>query len=67
MTTSVFHGPRFIEQQYKRHGDVMINVLQIKNGEKLNEYCLILAYLYQSMVIARTVMEVGVGPENIGT
>jgi len=67
MTTSVFHGPRFIERQYKRHGDAMINVLQIKNGEKLNEYRLILAYLYQSMVIVRTVMEVGVGPENIGT
>ena len=67
MTTSVFHGPRFIERQYKHHGDVMINVLQIKNGEKLNKYHLILAYLYQSMVIERMVMEVGVGPENIRT
>ena len=65
--TLVFSGLRFIEWQYKHHGDVMINVLQIQDGEKLNEYCLILAYLYQSMVIARMVMEVGDGPENIGT
>ena len=50
--------------------DAMIIVLQIKNDEKLNEYRLILrnlGYLYQSMVIARMVMEVGDGPENIGT
>ena len=67
MMTLVFHGPRFIKRQYKHHGDAMINVLQIKNGEKLNEYRLILTYLYQSMVIARMVMEVGVGPENIDT
>ena len=67
MMTSVFHGLRFIEWQYKRHGDAMINVLQIKNAKKLNKYRLILAYLYQSMVIARTVIEVGVGPENIST
>ena len=67
MTTSVFHGPRFIKRWYKRHRNAIINMIKVKNGENLDEYCLILADLDQSVVIARTVVEVGVGPENIST